>query len=415
MKKKLIEVALPLDAVNVACKADKDRKTGSIRNLHKWFAPMPVPALRALIFAALVDDPDDDVKRDQLLLLIERLVASVVEAPDPQILREARERVRASFAPDAPPKVFDPFCGGGSTLVEAQRLGLESVGSDLNPVPVLISRLLTQYAPKLRHRSGITPQQTTLGDGGAFAGFRADVRHYAARIRGEAWSQLAQHYPAAPNGDPVSAWIWARTVPSPDPRFRGAPTPLVTNWWLSKNRTMPTFVVPEVDRLERKVTFHISQTGEPEPPAKTRCLFSDAPIDFEYIRKSGRARELGYQMVAFIGQSSSGRSYFAPTSEQLDAASSATPMNPPAEELPERALSFGVQAYGLRLWSELFTPRQLLMLETFADSASLVTRWVIEDGGDAEYAQAIAATLALCVGKLAQFSTELAVLDFRSS
>jgi putative DNA methylase len=90
-------------------------------------------------------------------------------------------------------------------------------------------------------------------------------------------------------------------------------------------------------------------------------------------------------------------------------------MNPPAEELPERALSFGVQAYGLRLWSELFTPRQLLMLETFADSASLVTRWVIEDGGDAEYAQAIAATLALCVGKLAQFSTELAVLDFRSS
>src|SRR4051794_23505374 len=142
-RKKLIEVALPLDEINAACKADKDRKTGTIRNLHKWFAPMPLPAWRALLFAALIDDPEDDNKRVHLLDVIQRLVENGASLPDEATLGEAKALLTKQF-PDGVPTVMDPFCGGGSTLVEAQRLGLPAFGSDLNPVPTLISRTLAE-------------------------------------------------------------------------------------------------------------------------------------------------------------------------------------------------------------------------------------------------------------------------------
>ena len=150
-KKKLIEVALPLPEINAACKADKDRNTGTIRNLHKWFAPMPLPAWRALLFAALVDDPVEDNQRVYLLDLVKRLVKNGADQPDHADLAEARKLLSNQF-PGGVPTVMDPFCGGGSTLVEAQRLGLPSVGSDLNPVPALISRTLTQVLPLVHGR-----------------------------------------------------------------------------------------------------------------------------------------------------------------------------------------------------------------------------------------------------------------------
>ncbi len=140
-RRKLIEVALPLEAINVACKADKDRKTGTIRNLHKWFAPMPPPAWRALIAAALLDDPGDDAEREELFRLIEGLVGSDSRPPQERLVRVFHERLAGQGNEEA--LVLDPFCGGGSTLVEAQHLGLSAVGSDLNPIPVLITRVLT--------------------------------------------------------------------------------------------------------------------------------------------------------------------------------------------------------------------------------------------------------------------------------
>src|SRR4051794_17011183 len=147
-KRKLIEAALPLDAINEACKADKDRKTGTIRNLHKWFAPMPLPAWRALLFAALVDDPHDEHERDELLRLIERLVKRGGDLPDPSAVADARRAIRQCW-PDGAPVIFDPFCGGGSTLIEGQRLGCRTIGSDLNPIPVLMSKVLTEWVPRV--------------------------------------------------------------------------------------------------------------------------------------------------------------------------------------------------------------------------------------------------------------------------
>lgn len=155
--RKLIEVALPLDEINAACKADKDRKTGTIRNLHKWFAPMPLPAWRALLFAALVDDPDDDEKRAELLDVIKRLVANGADVPDSAVTDEARKIIETQY-PSGTPIVMDPFCGGGSTLLEAQRLGAPTSASDLNPVPVLITRTLTDLLPKVYGQQPLHPE-----------------------------------------------------------------------------------------------------------------------------------------------------------------------------------------------------------------------------------------------------------------
>src|SRR4051794_23764703 len=160
-KRKLIETAIPLDAINAACKADKDRKTGTIRNLHKWFAPMPPPAWRALLFASLVDDPADEVERARLLRLVERLVAGGGDLPDAGVVREVRKEIEKSW-PDGPPTVIDPFCGGGSTLVEAQRLGCPTLGSDLNPVPALISSVLAELLPLAARERALHPDALTL-------------------------------------------------------------------------------------------------------------------------------------------------------------------------------------------------------------------------------------------------------------
>ena len=163
--KKLIEVApfLPLDAISVASKADKDKKTGTIKNVHKWFAPMPTPALRALIFSAVVNAPEDDDERARLRDLVERLVPSDGNPPDQRVLDEATEEVKRSNGGEVP-TVFDPFCGGGSTLIEAQRLGLHAEGSDLNPVPVLITRTLTQLIPQVAGRPALVGDPGQLGN-----------------------------------------------------------------------------------------------------------------------------------------------------------------------------------------------------------------------------------------------------------
>jgi putative DNA methylase len=405
-RKKLIEVALPLEAINAACKADKDRSVGTIRNLHKWFAPMPVPALRALIFAALVDDPGDDATRQHLLELISNLVASVVDNPPRHVIEEARAAIKASISGELP-IVFDPFCGGGSTLVEAQRLGLSSVGSDLNPIPVLISKVLTELPPTLvdhppLHGTSLPGADASMG----LQGFVADVVHYAARVRDAAHDSLNDYYPDGPDGNPVVAWIWARTVESPDPQFQGCRTPLMTSFWLSRKKGERAYLLPDVE--ERAVKFTIETVGEPPPTSKDRCLLSGSPISFSYIRKEASAGRLEEEVVALITQASNGRGYFLPDERQRRGATDAS-RNVELTDLPLplQALGFRVQGYGMKSWSDLFTPRQQLALITFADLVANVPAWVEEDGGDQKYGEAIASVLGLCVGKLARLSSKL--------
>jgi putative DNA methylase len=404
--KKLIEVApfLPLDAISVASKADKDKKTGTIKNVHKWFAPMPTPALRALIFAASVDAPEDAAERERLFDLVKRLVPSDGNPPDEATLKEAQEAILAG-AGSPLPVVFDPFCGGGSTLIEAQRLGLPAMGSDLNPVPALITRTLTELIPKVAGRRPVAANTGQFGQFGPHGldGFLADLQHYAEMIRERVWRGLSDLYPSGPRGETILAWLWARTVQCTNPAC-GVRTPLISSTWLSKRKGMVYWTEPRV--VGGQVSFAVVK-GPGSPSTKgtvTRsggavCVVCRTQIPFSDIRDAGAARKMGLQLMAAAATSSAGRIFLSP--EDVPNVSVPEPPDPPDLALEGKA-TVNLGLYGFEVQSDLYTDRQLLMLEAFASEIAAIGGQIAKDGGDSVYATTMVSVLALALGKLAQ-------------
>lgn len=419
-KKKLIEVALPLDEINAACKADKDRKTGTIRNLHKWFAPMPLPAWRALLFAALIDDPEDENRRLYLLDVIKRTVSSGADVPDERDLAEARALLAEQF-PAGLPTILDPFCGGGSTLIEAQRLGLPAQGSDLNPVPTLITRTLTNLLPAVADERALHPESqqsvglfATPAESG-IPGLASDVGHYADRIRERAWERLSAHYPVSPGETPV-AWIWARTATCPNPAC-GVETILTTSWWLSKKSGDLAWMVPEVvdGRVEISIVSGQRAGVAPDGPKLGRgatflCVSCHGTVDESTLIDQGLSGKLGLRLLAVASERAGKRVYRAPDTGEEEAALAV----PPVDDLPEIQLPniprwFSGPRFGFSTQVDLYTPRQLLTLATFADLVAEIHSEVLADGGSPGRADAITAILALSVGKMAQVASTLAI------
>lgn len=407
MSPKLVEVALPLEAISAACRRDKDKKTGTIRNVHKWFAPMPTPAWRALLFAALVDDPGDGPERAELLRMVERLVPPDGNPPDAATLAEANAILMKATGGD-PPTVFDPFCGGGSTLVEAQRLGLPAAGSDLNPVPVLITRVLTELIPQVAGRPPIVADPAQLGikvTGGPLDGFLADCRHYAEQVREKVWAKIGHLYPEPIGGGKVTAWLWARTVICPNPACR-AVAPLVSSFWLSKRKGAPIWIEPTGLRPGEPARFEVrSGTGEPPIRGTVKrtggtCLVCNQPIGFVHIRTEGKAKRLGMQLLALVVDSPSGRQFVAPavSDRRSDVA---RPLGAPEVVLALNPRDLKTPNYGFATVADLFTNRQLTMLGLLADAVAEVPSLVALDGGDTQYAKAVASVLGLCVSKMA--------------
>lgn len=429
-KKKLIEVALPLDEINVACKADKDRKTGTIRNLHKWFAPMPLPAWRALLFAALVDDPGDDNQRVYLLDLIKRLVANGADLPDSRDIAEAQRILRRQF-PKGRPTVLDPFCGGGSTLVEAQRLGLASYGSDLNPVPALISRTVSELLPRLQGAQPIRPEQPT--DEGMIPGtsptkvysgldgVAEDIRFYAAEVLSAVDAQLDSYYPARPGEQPV-AWIWGRTAHCVNPAC-GVKTILATTWWLSKKPGELAWIVPElVDGVIRTRIVTGERSGTPdEPPKASRganfnCLACSALLDEKSLIKQGQQGEIKYCLIAVASTVDGQRTYRAPDpGEESAALSVPVPENIPHVRQPDNPRWFSGPRFGFETFADMFTPRQLLTLSTFAVEVSRLYEKLLKEGAREEHAAVITTALGLAVGQMARYGSTLNQWRLRSS
>jgi len=436
-RKKLIEVALPLDEINAACKADKDRKTGTIRNLHKWFAPMPLPAWRALLFAALVDDPEDDEQRARLLDVIKRLVVNGADLPDEETLREARGLIAAQF-PSGVPTVMDPFCGGGSTLIEAQRLGLTSYGSDINPVPALISRTISEVLPAVHGAQPLHPEvsgvgrelQADLGLGltqrasTGYEGLTRDVLHYGDIVKEGARRRLASIYPAQ-DGEELVAWTWARTAHCPNPAC-GAETILTSSWWLSRKKGELAWI--EWDVTGRDISLRVvsnSANGEAPPSPKIgdgvfACLVCNATLDSKYLRSQGMQERLGYRMTGVITtQNVKGKKVRVyRTANPDDVAAALVERDPGESSIPIDPKGQGIRVggYGMQEWADLYTPRQRLAMRTFADEVARVHGQVIEDGGTAEYAAAVSSLLALGLGKMAQYgSTQAMIATFTTS
>ena len=449
-KRKLIEVSLPLEAINRESAREKSIRHGHPSTLHLWWARRPLAAARAVLFAQLVDDPSSRpeefpteeaqrAERERLHDLIERLVVWE-NTRDEKLLAEAHAEILKSTDGNPPP-ILDPFAGGGTIPLEAQRLGLEAHASDLNPVAVLINKALIEIPPTFRNRPPVFPGLAdTQSSWRGAEGLAADVRAYGEWLRDEAQTRIGHLYPDAtlPDGTSatVIAWLWARTVTCPNPAC-GIEMPLVRSWWLGKKKGKEAYVIPTVvpdahARGGRRVRFTIGHDPALAPTAEsdgtvTRtgavCLACHGAVPLAYVRAEGKAQRLGATLMAIVAEGVRHRIYLAPTQAHRDAADVPLPSNLPPGELPEQALGFRVGGYGMTKFTDLFTHRQLVALTTFTDLVSPARGRVLDDalstglpegerlesGGTdaAAYADAVATYLGLTVSRFANYCSAL--------
>ncbi|MFT4084665.1 MAG: DUF1156 domain-containing protein [Nocardioides sp.] len=434
-KRKLIEVALPLEAINRESAREKSIRHGHPSTLHLWWARRPLAAARAVLFAQLVDDPSarpeefpteelQRKERERLHRLIERLVVWE-NVRDEKLFAEAHAEILKS-TDGSPPLILDPFAGGGTIPLEAQRLGLEAHASDLNPVAVLINKALIEIPPRFRDQPPVFPglADTEIRTWKGAEGLAADVRAYGQWMRDEAQRRIGHLYPKAMLSDgseaTVIAWIWARTVTCPNPAC-GIEMPLVRSWWLGKKKGKEAYVVPRVvaDSTHpsgQRVRFDIGHDPAGAPTKESdgtvgrtgaTCLACQTAVDLKYVRAEGRAGRIGSQLMAVVAEGERRRVYLQPTTPQIEAAAVERPGDAPEARIPPQAPSFRVQAYGMTTWADLFTNRQLVALTTFSDLVMEARERVLADGGTPEYGDAVATYLGLGVSRMTDIANAL--------
>lgn len=457
MPRKLIEVALPLDAINQQSAREKSIRKGHPSTLHLWWSRKPTATSRAVLFSQLVDDPSEryeefleaaraegeadpesaaeravEAERRRLFTLITRMV-NWDNIGDEHLMREIREEIRRSTG-EEPPAVLDPFAGGGSIPLEAQRLGLEAHASDLNPVAVLINKALIEIPPRFAGRAPVFPgaDDGTRSWPGAH-GLAEDVRRYGEWMREEAWRRIGHLYPPAqlPDGSEatVIAWIWARTVTCPNPACN-IETPLVSKWWLGKKKGKEAYIVPTVvgDHVEYSIGHDPKRAPTKQDDGTVdrngaRCLACEAHIGFDYLRSEARSGRMGAELTTIAAEGRGSRTYLPPDRGHVATAFRAVPSSIPMGELPEAALGFRVQAYGMLKYSDLFSSRQLTALTTFSDLVSEARERVLRDAlasgmsegerleaggvGAAAYADAIATYLGLVISRITDYSSSI--------
>ena len=520
-RKKLIEVALPLDAINRASAREKSIRHGHPSTLHLWWARRPLAAARAVIFAQMVDDPSEyvdvllsdpnakragqrelkkrlaahaarqasagyeatedpepvleeviaELERDRLFAIIEDLVLWE-NTTNEAVLQRARDEIWQSWRracaenADHPragelfdrhklPAFHDPFAGGGALPLEAQRLGLESYASDLNPVAVLINKAMIEIPPKFAARPPVNPESRRDKDlvaqewSGA-RGLAADVRYYGQWMRDEAEKRIGWLYPNVevttemaeerPDLEPyvgrkltVIAWLWARTVKSPNPAFADVDVPLASTFMLSTKKGKEAYIEPVTEDGGYRFTVKVGKPEDAEAAkagtklsrgANFRCVMSGTPVQGDYVKAEGKAGRMGARLMAIVAEGDRGRVYFAPTDEHETTARRARPEWRPSGDVPARLTGGTCVPYGLATWGDLFTSRQLVALTTFSDLAQEACervqrdalaagvrddRRTLRDGGAgvAAYGEAVRVYLALLVNQIANHSSSI--------
>lgn len=448
-KRKLIEVGIPLKTINEESAREKSIRHGHPSTLHLWWARRPLAAARAVLFAQLVDDPsshpdrfptDEDVaaERKRLHDLMEELVVWENSNKE-ELLARAHQKILESTGGNPPP-ILDPFAGGGTIPLEAQRLGLEAHASDLNPVAVLINKALIEIPPKFAGRKPVSPEvaRDQLAHPWPRAtGLAEDVRRYGQWMRDEAERRIGHLYPKAtlPDGSQatVIAWIWARTITCPNPAC-GIAMPLVRSWWLGKKKGKEAYVVPSVQG--GKVHFAIGHDPRRAPTPEldgtvsrtgATCIGCGAAVDREHIKVEGRAGRMSAQLMATVAEGSRTRIYLEPSPEHESAAAVRRPNDVPDSELGYHPKDVWTPPYGLTTFADLFTPRQLTALTTFSDLVGEARQRVLEDAlltgipaGDrlevggtdaAAYADAVATYLGLVVSRGLDRNSTLSTWD----
>lgn len=485
--KKLIEVALPLDDINAAAAREKSIRHGHPSTLHLWWARRPLAAARAVLFAQLVNDPgyqrelgygvnkkEAEIKRENLFQIIRDLV-KWENTNNEVVLNRAREAIWESwretcrlnrnypqdaelFNPEKLPAFHDPFAGGGAIPLEAQRLGLESYATDLNPVAVMINKAMIEIPPRFADQTPIGPlpkdekQQKLVEDWAGAKGLAEDVRRYGHWMREEAFKRIGHLYPKvkitkemvterpdlnAYKGQEMTviAWLWARTVKSPNPAFSHVDVPLASSFVLSTKKGKEAWVEPVLEGEHFQFEVRL---GKPPLEAKNgtklgrganfNCLFSDTPIKPKYIYAEAQAGHLGQRLMAIVAEGKSGRVYLSPISEMERIATKALPEWKPEALMPENPRWFSPPMYGMKSYGDLFTSRQLVALTTFSDLVQearekaitdVIAAGLPEDGrgldaggtGATAYGDAVAVYLGFGVDRLADRCTTICGWD----
>jgi len=437
-RKKLIEVALPLAAINKAAAHEKLVKVGKPTNVHLWWARRPLAAARAVIFAQMVDDPSScpdlfptekaqQKERRRLFGIIEELVKwenttsqKVLEAARAEIWQSWRRccaenadhpRARDLFVRDTLPAFHDPFAGGGVLPLEAQRLGLEAFATDLNPVAVLINKALIEIQPRFAQQPPVNPDARSKRrllekKWCDLDGLTDDVHHYGKWMRDQAKKRIGHLYPKVevttgmvedrPDLDQylgekltVIAWVWARTAKSPNPAFADTDVPLASTFILSSKKGKEAYVEPILERGGYRFAV---RAGKPKDFTKAKrgtkadgsksgflCLMSGTPLTFDYLRSESQAGRTGARLMAIVAEGNRGRVYLSPTPDHEAAAQNLHPTWQPDVEFFQQALGFRIGNYGMTKWCDLFTARQLVALTTLSDLTQEVRERVKRD------------------------------------
>lgn len=420
--KKLIEVALPLDDINAAAAREKSIRHGHPSTLHLWWARRPLAAARAVLFAQMVNDPSGTVQGDkrlretQLKITNEReklfdIIRELVKwenTNNEEVLNKAREAIKESwrftcelnkkhpqaeelFNPEKLPAFHDPFSGGGAIPLEAQRLGLESYASDLNPVAVMINKAMIEIPPKFAGQAPVGPipesdktskkksTQDMLADWSGAKGLAEDVRRYGHWMREQAFERIGHLYPKVTITDEMAkdredlkhyvgeelvamAYVWARTVKNPSPAFSHIETPIVKSYWLSKKKGKEAFV--DVEECNGNHIFKVKSSGEPKlEQGLSRkgavCPISGDSISLSYIRDEAIAGRLGNKLMAVILEHKKGRIYVSPdeTLEQIARIELDRSNPPPTAKIDHWGGCTNCVVYGMDTFDKLFSAR----------------------------------------------------------
>jgi len=481
--RKLIEVALPLDLINAASSKEKSIRHGHPSTLHLWWARRPLAAARAVLFAQLVNDPGYErhlnrgvnkveaaKERERLFKIIEDLVIwensnneTILAAARAEIWKSWRETCELNrshpdattlFDPEKLPAFHDPFAGGGAIPLEAERLGLESYASDLNPVAVTINKAMIEIPPRFAGLSPVGPipegEQQDLSQKywPRASGLAEDVRRYGSWMKKEADKRIGHLYPTVqitaeivanrPDLKPligqsltVIAWLWARTVKSPNPAYSQVEVPLASTFILSSKAGKEVYVQPIIESGSYSFTVKVgkppagSSTGTKlSRGANFKCLMSNSPIEPAYIKSEGVAKRMNSKLMALVAEGPSGRVYLSPDAFQEGVAAQAAPAWKPETSLPDDPRNFWTLSYGLTTFGDLFTPRQLTALNTLSDLVGEAMEKCRRDGlaagfsnspitldqngtGALAYAQALSIYLAFATSKVSNLGSSI--------
>lgn len=429
--KKLIEVALPLAEINDASAYDKMPGIGPHpKGIHQWWARLPLPTARAVLFASVVDDPSahpekfpteetQNAERERLFDLLRQLMQKKMHE-HPEIYARAQAEM-LKYCDGKLPPVLDPFAGGGSIPLEAARLGFEAHAADLNPVAVLLNKCNLELIPRWLDQTPVNPEShNVVGSSDSHdvwrgsRGLANDVRYYGRIVLERTRQKIGHLYPkvslikegqglryATPSETKekniqvikadVIAWLWARTVASPNPAAQGAHVPLMSTFWLSSKNGVLTWLQPVVDHKKNTWRFEV-RTGEPPDRnavkqgtklgrgSQFRCLLTETPMPDEHIRQEVIAKRCLFKLTAIVVALERSRTYLPADDRHAAIAVKANPSWQPDEEMNENDSNLiSGRGYGIKKWAELFTPRQLAALVTFSDQVKEVRQDILID------------------------------------